>query len=99
MRHGAPLIAALRHIVKRVDDLAAHMARRASAGLDGGNQRLQQRPFRVTQIARIALARRDWKCFYTPSLLRWTGFQDSLSVSGEYLPPNGSWGGGGVLSA
>ncbi len=78
MRQGAPLVAALHDVEDRIDDLTARMTRRASSGLDGGNQRLQERPFLVTKIAWVALAGRCWKCLHTLSLPRFGGFQDSL---------------------
>src|SRR5262249_17331955 len=64
---GAPLIAAAHHIEDGVDDLAPAVARRATAGLDGGHEGLQDGPLGGAPVAGIGFAGRG-EGVHAPSL-------------------------------
>src|SRR5262249_31934970 len=57
-----PLVAPAHHVQNRIDDLAPAVARWAATGLDGGHERLQDRPLGVAQVARIGFA--DGGCWF-----------------------------------
>jgi hypothetical protein len=56
VRHRPPLVPAAHHVQDGVDDLASAMARGSSTRLDGGNQRCENRPLGIAQVARIRFA-------------------------------------------
>src|SRR5262245_16792126 len=56
VRHGAPLVPAAHDREDGVDDLASAVARGSSTGLDGRDQRFENGPLGIAQVAGIRFA-------------------------------------------